>query len=328
VQAGDVTLVVVPRDHFSDTEESLESILQYTVPACPIVYVDGGSPGRIAAYLRKRADSGSIRLLRFDHYLTPNQARNIGAAEARTPYIVFVDNDVVVAPDWLALLVECAETHDAAVVGPLNYEKRPLHHTVHFAGGDAKILVTHENGSERRRLFDRIHKVNVPAEAVPTDAAEFHCMLVRTSVFQTLGGLDEQMLSTRENIDFCLAVQQAGGKVYLEPRSRITYLPPIPLSMSDVPFFALRWSDLWDLSSFHRLRDKWHLDEDDYFRRQYENLGWRRREIMMREGVLRWLVSYRLRIAAERMLRPLERRVNATIAKRHSARFGVPLRAS
>ena len=70
----------------------------------------------------------------------------------------------------------------------------------------------------------------------------------------------------------------------------------------------------------------WNLDEDDYFRRQYENLGWRRREIMMRGSVLRWLVSFRVRAAAERMLRPLERRVNATVTKRHSRRHGVQLR--
>ena len=96
-----------------------------------------------------------------------------------------------------------------------------------------------------------------------TECAEFHCMLVRCEVFQRLGGLDENLLSTRENIDFCLAVEQLGERIYLEPRSRITYLPPNPLRLSDLPFFALRWSDLWDLSSFHYLRDKWKLDEDE-----------------------------------------------------------------
>lgn len=326
LKAADVTIVVVPRDHFSDTKESLESLFEFTPPACALVYVDGRSPPTIAAYLREQADARRIKLVRYNHYLTPNQARNIGAAQVDTRYIVFVDNDVVVAPGWLAPLVDCADATGAAVVGPLNYERRPLLRTVHFAGGDARIVVTRENGTERHRLVDRIHKVNVPASAVPTEAAEFHCMLVRTEVFRRLGGLDENMLSTRENIDFCLAVQQAGGKIYLEPRSRITYLPPAPLRLSDVPFFALRWSDLWDLSSFHHLRDKWHLDEDDYFQRQYANLGWRRREIMVRGGILRWLVSVRVRIAAERMLRPLERRLNAALARRHARRHGVQLR--
>lgn len=323
---GDVTIVVVPRDHFSDTKESLESIYEFTSPACPIVYVDGCSPRSIAAYLREQANSGKIDLVRYDHYLTPNQARNIGAARAKTAYIAFLDNDVVVADGWLDALVDCARTTGAAVVGPLNYEKRPLHQIVHFAGGDARIVVTQEGGTERRHLMDHIHKVNIPALPTQTDAAEFHCMLVRTDAFRAAGELDENMLSTRENIDFCLTVRQAGEKVYLEPRSRITYLPPDPLRLSDVPFFALRWSDLWDLSSFLYLRDKWNLDEDEYFRRQYRNLGWRRREIMMRQGVLRCLVSVRVRAMVERILRPLERRLNALIAKRHSDKHGVQLR--
>ena len=326
LKEGDVTIVVVPRDHFSDTKESLESIYKFTPPACPIVYVDGRSPRAVAAYLREQANAGKIDLVRYNHYLTPNQARNIGAARAKTRYIVFLDNDVVVADGWCEALVDCADVTGAAVVGPLNYERRPLLQTVHFAGGDARIAVTRESGAESRHLVDRIHKVNIPALPTETEAAEFHCMLVRADVFRRSGELDENMLSTRENIDFCLALRQAGEQVYLEPRSRITYLPPDPLRLSDVPFFALRWSDLWDLSSFHYLRDKWNLDEDEYFRRQYRNVGWRRREIMMRQGVLRWLVSTRVRALVERLLRPLERRLNAMIARRHSGRHGVQLR--
>lgn len=327
MREDDATIVVVPRDHFSDTRESLESLLEFTQPPRAIVYVDGGSPPRIARYLRERAGTADFELIRRDHFLTPNQARNIGAARVKTRYIAFVDNDIVVAPNWLSPLVECAEATGGAVVGPLNFERRPLLQIVHFAGGDARIEVTVENGKQNRRLVDRIHKTVIPASYVVTDAAEFHCMLVRTDVLQRLGGLDENMLSTRENIDMCLALREIGEKVYLEPQSRITYLPPDPLTIADMPYFALRWSDLWDLSSFHYLRDKWKLDEDEYFLRQYANLGWRRQGMMMRGGILRWLVSSRVRKVAEQMLRPLERRVNSVIARRHAKRYGVHLRA-
>jgi GT2 family glycosyltransferase len=325
VSPNDATIVVVPRDHFSDTKESLESIYAFTPPGVPLVYVDGNAPSPIASYLRDQARERGFRLLRHDYYLTPNQARNIGAAEVSTRYIVFVDNDVVVAPDWFPRLVECADSTGAAVVGPLNFEKRPLHQIVHFAGGDARIDATSLDGTPRRHLVDRIHKVPVPEQPQVTEVAEFHCMLVRTDVFRALGGLDERMLSTRENIDFCLAVQEAGGSIYLEPRSRITYLPPHPIKLADCAYFALRWSDLWDKASFEHLRDKWRLDEDEYFERQYRNLGWRRREMMMRETLLAWLVSWRVRSVAERVLRPLERRVNASIARRHAARHRIPL---
>jgi len=72
-------------------------------------------------------------------------------------------------------------------------------------------------------------------------------------------------------------VARAGGSIYLEPASVITYLDGPPLEWSDMPFYALRWCDEWTLASLHRFRDKWHLTEDAYFTRQYANLGWRRR---------------------------------------------------
>jgi len=325
MDATDVTIVVVPRDHFSDTEESLESLFAFT-PSCPLIYVDGGSPRKIARYLRQQASARHFTLLRYDYYLTPNQARNIGAERATTRYLVFVDNDVIFAPDWLQPLVDAADATGAAVVGPVYYEKRPFLQDVHFVGGDARIVVAKEEGRECRHLVDRIHKFPVPASREPTGAAEFHCLLVRADALRRVGGLDQNLLSTRENIDFCLALTQAGEQIFVEPRSRITYLPPDPLQISDVPFFALRWSDLWDLSSFHYLRDKWNLEEDEYFQREYRNVGWRRRELMMRGGLLRWLVSWKVRGVAERALRPLERRLNAAIARRHSSRHGVHLR--
>ena len=316
-----VTIVCVPRDHFSDTRESLESIFANSDLPFSLVYVDGGSPGPVAAYLREQAERRKFSLIRTEHYLSPNYARNIGAKGIESEYIVFIDNDVVVAPGWLRPLVACADRHRAGIVSPLNFELRPLHTIVHFAGGKAHVETTAADGRTERRIVDKIRKKHVPEQSAPTECAEFHCMLVRTAAFRAVGGLDERMLSTRENLDFCMAVRDAGHAIFFEPDSKITYLPPVAIALADVPYFALRWSDEWDLTSFHRFRDKWNLTEDAYFAREYRNLGWRRRNIMMRAGLLRWLPSWKLRLAAERLLRPLEQRVNRMISARYARRY-------
>jgi hypothetical protein len=75
------------------------------------------------------------------------------------------------------------------------------------------------------------------------------------------------MLSVRENLGFCLLVARAAGSIYLEPASVITYLDGPPLEWSDMPFYALRWSEEGTLASLHRFRDEWHLTEDAYFTR-------------------------------------------------------------
>jgi glycosyltransferase involved in cell wall biosynthesis len=311
-----VTIVCVPRDHFSDAAESLESIFANTDGPFDLVYVDGGSPAPVAGHLAAQAASRGFRLIRTERYLSPNHARNLGAAEVATPYMVFVDNDVVVAPGWLPPLVACAERTGAAIVSPLNFEMKPLHTIVHFAGGKAHVDVV---GAERH-IVDKIVKKNFPKQSAPTECAEFHCMLVRTDAFRAVGGLDPRLLSTRENLDFCMALREAGYEIWFEPASRITYLPPVKMQLADVPYFALRWSDEWDMASFRHFQKKWRLADDAYFAREYRNLGWRRRNLMMRECLLGWLPSWKMRLVAERLLRPLERRLNRVISRRYAQR--------
>ena len=104
-----VTIIVVPRDHFSDTKESLESIYANSDTDFQLVYVDGNSPPSIARYLRIQAKARGFRLIRSERYLSPNHARNLGAEGVDTRYIIFIDNDVIVAPNWLQPLVQCAD---------------------------------------------------------------------------------------------------------------------------------------------------------------------------------------------------------------------------
>ncbi|MBA2624741.1 MAG: glycosyltransferase family 2 protein, partial [Acidimicrobiia bacterium] len=78
--------------------------------------------------------------------------------------------------------------------------------------------------------------------------------------------LDEGLKSTREHLDLCLQTHAAGGKVWFEPASLVTYVAPPPVDASDVPYFMLRWSEAWNVSSLNHFCDKYGLD-DSYKRR-------------------------------------------------------------
>lgn len=278
-----VTIVVAPRERFSFTRESLESIYDYTEIPFKLVYVDGGSPLKIRRYLEERARQKGFQLIRTDYYLSPNQARNLGLSEVGTKYVVFIDNDVVVTPGWLNPLVRCAQDTGATVVSPLICQGTPVHEEVHCAGGESGIMLETKGDQDRRRIIEKIYKqgrrvadVRDQLQRQPTGLAEFHCMMVRTQIFEQVGMLDEALMNTKEHVDFCMTVAEAGGTVYLEPASVVTYVPGPPLEWTDIPFYMLRWSDAWELASLQRLRDKWDLTEDEYFKNKYNRLGWRR----------------------------------------------------
>lgn len=280
-----VTIVVVPRERFSYTCQSLESIYEHTQVPFELIYVDGNSPAPIQKYLETQAKVKGFKLIRTEVYLSPNHARNIGLAEVNTPYLVFADNDVVVSPGWLDNLIQCAEETNADVVGPLMCQEKPFNEIIHFAGGESHIW-TDKLG--RRRLREkmyrqgqRVSQVRETLKRQETELAEFHCVLVRRSVFDRIGFLDEAMMCTKEHLDFCMTVREAGGKVYFEPQSVVTYVPGPPLKLYDVHFYMLRWSNAWTLTSLNRLREKWDLAEDGYFQTKYKKLGWRRRATLI-----------------------------------------------
>lgn len=276
-----VTIVVVPRERFSCTQESLESIYEHTNFPFKLIYVDGNSPAKVRRYLETQAQEKNFEIIRTDYYLSPNHARNIGLSQVNTKYLVFIDNDVVVSPGWLEALVTCGEETGATVVGPLMCEKKPVHQRVHFAGGECRII-TDVKGKRhlREKMYKQGHSV---VELLPqlkrtqTELAEFHCVLVRTEIFKQIGLLDEAMLNTKEHLDFCLSVAQVGGTVYFEPDSLVTYVPGPPLEWTDIHFYMLRWSDAWTLGSLQHIREKWNLAEDGYFKTKYKKLGWRRK---------------------------------------------------
>jgi GT2 family glycosyltransferase len=276
----EVTLVVVPRERFNASARSLESVRRHTPPGLRLVYVDGGSPPETARYLAEQSRAGGFELVRTDRFLSPNEARNIGFARASGRYVVFLDNDLLVTSGWLDALVRCAEETGADLVGPLYGVGDPHTGSVHMAGG--RMGIREEQGE--RRLFEEHVFAGRPISEVvgrlrrePTQLVEFHCMLVRTATLQQLGPLDERLLSTGEHIDICLAVAKRGGEIYLEPASRVAYLPPDALDSAEREYFQLRWSEAWTRATFSRLYEKWRLSPRDPYIAQH----------------VRWLRSHR-----------------------------------
>ena len=263
-----VTIVIVPRERFSNSERTLENVYRETTLPFNLIYVSAGTPEPMYRRIAAESQLKGFKLIRTDRYLSPNQARNLGAKEVVTKYIVFLDNDALVTRGWLEALVQCAEETGAWVVGPLYLFGEFERQKIHMAGGILKF----EEQQGQRVLYDEQHLFDTPMAAVKTplqrsvwDYAEFHCMLMRTDAFARLGLLDEKLLSHQEHIDLCLEVQKAGGAVYIEPKAVTTYIPPSPSEWSDLPYFMLRWSEAWNSRTVQHFNQKWNVATVRFF---------------------------------------------------------------
>lgn len=247
-QAPKVTLVVVPREQFSVSKRSLDSIYECTQIPFELIYVDGNSPSALRQWLEASSLERGFTLLQSGEYLSPNHARNWALPLIKTPYVAFLDNDLIVTPGWLESLLRSAEETGAWATGPLYLEGEPRERIIHMAGG-----VYEFSGNAPRRTFttehllqkERLDDLVTPLVRGPCDFVEFHCVLCPIETFQKLGPLDPALLNTREHLDLCIAIRNAGGSVMFEPTSVVTYKSPPPLERADVGFFWLRWSEDW-----------------------------------------------------------------------------------
>jgi len=287
----DLTLIVIPRERFSMARESLESLYANTPPGFQLIYIDGNAPRELRDYLRAAQATRGFELIRTEHYLSNNRARNLGLQRVRTPFAVLVDNDLIFAPGWLDAMMRCADETGADVVAPLICEGHPAHTTMHYAGGEYvpadELEAFHADETGQRELREKQFGLKKPLadwrdrlQRGPTGFCEPHCILARMSLLRQLqpAPFDEAMLATKEHLDFCMSVRALGGSIWFEPAAIVTFMLPNaarPLQAQDLPFYFLRWSDDWQHRSLDHFRRKWRLEKTD-FRKRYLGSGYRR----------------------------------------------------
>jgi GT2 family glycosyltransferase len=264
------TICVVPRDKFVHAVPSLSSVLAATPPPRRLVYVDGGSPAPVRDALARLAVEHDFTLLRTDHYLAPNEARNLALGHVTTEFALFVDNDVFVDNDqWVPTFEASADAHDATAIAPVyGIASGALDQPrVHHAGANAHVV---DDDRERRLDTTRYIEENADPDAVlpgivarETEQVEFHCFFVRTDALIALGGFDENMMAVHEHVDFSMRLRAQGGTIWLEPSVFVTYLVGDP-AWSERSYQLLRWSQGWTETSLRRFATTWDLPRDAF----------------------------------------------------------------
>lgn len=144
-------------------------------------------------------------------------ACNQGAAAARGKYLVFLNNDTEVLPSWLEHLVETVESDPAigAVGSMFLYPDGSIQEAGGIVWKDGEAHHYGWSGSPDDRRFNFAREVDYCSAA---------SLLIRTELFQQLGGFDRRYAPAYyEDVDLCFGVRSLGYKVIYQPMSRVVH---------------------------------------------------------------------------------------------------------
>lgn len=217
-----VSIVILTYNQRSYTEECLASIARHTPEPHEIIMVDNGSADGTVAWLSSLVDSDSrYRLIVNDENRGFAAGCNQGLAVARGEYLVLLNNDVVVTPEWLAGLIECHRTEPrVGIVGPLTNN----------ASGIQGLGEVCPGGTGGLDDFSRSYRCQYRYRRIPSRRLVGFCMLFSRQLYREVGGLDERFGSGNfEDDDYCLRSAIAGycnlvaGDVYVHHYGSVTF---------------------------------------------------------------------------------------------------------
>ncbi len=213
---GLVSIIIPNCNHKSDLSKCLESIwAKTTYPSYEILIVENNSTEKeIFDYYEELEAKGLARVLRWPGIFNYAAINNWAAKEAKGDYLLFLNNDIeVITPEWIEGMMMYAQFKEIGAVGPKLYYPDD---TIQHAGvtvGIRSIAGHCHRGSPRDSFgyFDRLVLVqNVSAVTAAV-------LLIRSEVFNEVGGFDEKFVVAFNDVDFCLRVLKAGYRNIFTP---------------------------------------------------------------------------------------------------------------
>ena len=220
-----VSILIPNKDHTDDLEKCLQSIWKKTTwDNYEIIVIENNStdPATFAYYEKAKQRYDGLKVVTYpEKGFNFSGINNFGRKAAAGDYLLLLNNDVEVRNgDWLTeLLRQCAHKGGAAICGAmLYYPDETLQHAgvITGLGGYAGHSHKYKKKGGSGYLF-RIATVQ------DFSAVTGACLLVKASVYDEVGGLDEQFAVAFNDVDFCLRVRDAGCRIAWTPYAELTH---------------------------------------------------------------------------------------------------------
>jgi len=222
-----------------NTRNYLRQFLPGLIESCKgldaeVIVADNASSDGSAETMK--AEFPEVRLITLTENFGFTGGYNKALRQVEAEYYVLINSDVEVPSHWLKALQDWMDTHpECGACGPkfLSFKERD---TFEYAGAAGGLIDSFGYPFCRGRILQKLEKDHGQYDS-PTDVlwCSGACLMVRSSVWKALGGLDDRFFAHMEEIDLCWRMQLRGWKVTVVPESYVYHIGGGTLS-NESPF--------------------------------------------------------------------------------------------
>ena len=249
-----VSILIPNKDHTDDLDVCLNSFFEradYQNYEFIIIQNNSVLPETFAYYEKIEKEHDNVKVVYWEAGFNYSAINNFGFKFAKGDYIMLLNNDVeLITPDiFQSMLGFCMRPEVGIVGAKLLYND----HTVQHAG----VLVG--AGGLADHVFKGIHEddpgyMGRAISSQDVSAVTAACLLVKRSVYEEVGGLEDEFQVAFNDVDFCLKVRKAGYLIVYDADVKLFHYESKSRGMEDTTDRFIRFGNEMML-----LNSKWDI---------------------------------------------------------------------
>lgn len=243
-----ISIIIPMRDKVDLLRKCLKSILEKsTYKNYEIIIVDNKSiEEETKDFLRElSARDGRCRVISFDEAFNYSRINNFAVQHAAGDYLLFLNNDTeVITEDWLEEMLSDAQRQEVGAVGAkLLFSDNRIQHggVVLGIGGIASHAFYYDLAGESGYMDFAAVRRNCSAVTAA-------CLMMRKSVFDEIGGFDENLDVVFNDVDLCLKVIYKGYYIVWNPYVVLYHYESLSrgynLPEHNIQYFCNKWRSM------------------------------------------------------------------------------------
>lgn len=250
-----VSVIIPNKDHRLDLDVCVKSLMEKaTYKNLEYIVIENNSTEKATFeyYEQMEKEHDNFHVFTWEREFNYSAINNFGEKYAKGEYLLFLNNDTeIIEPDCIQEMLGYCQREDVGAVGArLLYQDDTIQHAgvvIGFGGIAGHTFIgLHKNENSY------FHRAMCAQDYSAVTAA---CVMVKRSVFESVGGFSTELAVAFNDIDLCMKIRAADKLIVYDPYALLYHYESKSRGLEDTPekvarfnreiaIFAKKWPDI------------------------------------------------------------------------------------